>query len=186
VRPLTRRRGAGLLCVLVLLGAGAGLYSAAAAAGPLRLSGRVGTVYPGVTRPMKVIAHNRLGQPVRLGVVRARVLRGGPGCGPWNLVVRRRRLKLAIGPHGRRPLKLRVGLRASAPDACQGVRFRLRLRGSGRRLGSSLGTPAAQRVSRSDGGEAIPAVALALFGLLGGWAIRRRSMEGSDQWPGAG
>jgi hypothetical protein len=94
----------------------------------IRIRGHVTQLYPGVTAILHARARNRAPRPVKLMRVKARVRSGVPGCGRRYLRTKRIHPRRIISPHRKRRLRIKVHLRAAAPDACQGVRFRLRYR----------------------------------------------------------
>jgi hypothetical protein len=94
----------------------------------VRIKGHVTALYPGVPAILHARARNRAPRPVRLMRVKARVRSGAPGCGRRYLRTKRIHPRRIISPHRKRRLPIKVRLRASAPDACQGVRFRLHYR----------------------------------------------------------
>jgi hypothetical protein len=94
----------------------------------LRVSGHVTGLYPGASKLMRVSVRNGLGHPVELRWVRATVLDAGPDCSRENLVAQRNRNHLPIEPHRTRALRMRIGMRSGASNACQGATFPLRFR----------------------------------------------------------
>jgi len=94
----------------------------------VRIKGHVDGLFPGVPAKLRARARNRAPRPVRLVWVKARVRSPAPGCGRKYLRTKRAKPRRVIPPHRKRRVRIRVKLRGSAPDACQGVRFRLRYR----------------------------------------------------------
>lgn len=94
----------------------------------LVLRARVDGLYPGAVRPMRVVVRNRTGRAVRLVRLTRRTVEAAPGCPTSALRTRKPRALPMIPADGRRPVLLRVSLQRSAPDACQGVVFRLKFR----------------------------------------------------------
>jgi hypothetical protein len=146
--PVANLPGLGAVAIAIVLAIPPG--AAPAQVVPLRLSARIGALYPGVTKKMRVTIRNRSRHRVGLRLLRARAVAGSPGCGPRNVVARPRRGRLAVGARRGRVVALRVGLRASATDACQGATFRLRLTARSRRLPARR-VAAAMAEGRGDG-----------------------------------
>jgi hypothetical protein len=90
---------------------------------PLTVRGHVRGLYPGAWTGMRVTVVNHNDRPIDFDRVLARVARARPGCGRRYLVVRGSHRERLVPPHGRIRLRLKVRLRRTAPDACQGARF---------------------------------------------------------------
>lgn len=94
--------------------------------------GSVGGLYPGHRVKLRVTYRNPYSFPIVIDSVKVRA-RGAAGC-------RARQLMRPKAPHPRLPShslvasKIKVGMRKSAPDACQGVRFALRVQVTAVRL----------------------------------------------------
>lgn len=137
----TRRRSArDVLALLALIGIlvvpiASGIEPLPRSAADLRhqltLRGRAAALYPGGTRPMRVLIRNRTDRDVRLVRLSRRVVRAAPGCPTRALRVRRPRALPVVPAGGRARMRLRVRLLRSAPDACQGVVFVVRFRARG-------------------------------------------------------
>jgi len=106
-------------------------FPAAAIAAPLRLSAQLGELYPGVATPIRVGIDNRSGRTARLRWIRVRPAAGVPGCPAGNVASTAASMRLRIGGGRSRSVRVPVKLRATAPDACQGARFLLRLSAGG-------------------------------------------------------
>lgn len=97
----------------------------------LLLRGRALGLFPGGTRPMRVLIRNRTDREVRLVRLGRRVVQAPPGCPTRALRVRRPRALPVVPADGRVRIHLRVRLLRSAPDACQGAVFVVRFRTRG-------------------------------------------------------
>jgi hypothetical protein len=113
--------------VTALAFAGVFLGAVRAGASSLDLSSSVSDLYPGVMNTMRITVENHSGHTVKLRWLQVSATEGTPGCPAENLVARTRRANLPIGARQARSLTVMVGLRSSAPDACQGKRFPLHL-----------------------------------------------------------
>jgi len=97
----------------------------------VKARGDVVGLYPGADRRMRVSVRNRDSRPARLRRFRTRVGNANPVCTDGYLRVRQlKRPQRRIGPHRSILIRVRVRVRPSAPDACQGARWPLRFRGS--------------------------------------------------------
>jgi hypothetical protein len=95
----------------------------------LRVHARVrGLLYPGVRRPLVLRVSNPAGRRAVVLRARVRVRRASRGCPRGSLRLQRFRGKLHVRPRGRRTLRLRARMKRTAPDACQGAGYRLRVR----------------------------------------------------------
>ncbi|GIV00568.1 MAG: hypothetical protein KatS3mg014_2183 [Actinomycetota bacterium] len=97
----------------------------------LVLRGRAHGLFPGGTRPMRVVIGNRTDREVRLVRLGRRVVQAPPGCPTKVLRVRHPRALPVLPAGGRARIRLRVRLLRSAPDACQGAVFVVRFRARG-------------------------------------------------------
>ena len=89
-----------------------------------RISGHVTKLYPG--KRARLVAFVRNPNPFPIKVTRVRVTVGNaPGCSGRNIVIKRFKGRHRVGGHRSIKLKLRVRMRASAPNTCQGDRFPL-------------------------------------------------------------
>ena len=99
--------------------------------GTFRITGHVTGLYPGVHKKLRLRLKNLNPTPIRVVSVRVRVRSTAAAC-PSN-VVRvgrlKRRARVTVKARRVRKVSLPVSMLASAPDACQGARFRLRYRG---------------------------------------------------------
>jgi hypothetical protein len=102
---------------------------AAGAAKGFTMSGRVAGLVPGQSRALVVTVANRHRFPIAVRSIAARITTNRRGCAPRNLIARGFRGRKRIPPRRRTRVRLRVSLRLTAPDACQGVAFRLGFRG---------------------------------------------------------
>jgi hypothetical protein len=104
----------------------------------LRAEGHVTGLYPGRHRPVWVHVRNPFDRRARVRWIHTRVIDAGPGCSDDELAPRRsrglRQLKsghwhhVRIPPYQTRRARVRLRMRARAPDACQGATFPLRFR----------------------------------------------------------
>lgn len=131
-RDSARRLLALLLLALVIVpldGHDRGTHPVAASRHRLLLRARARGLYPGAVRPLKVLVRNPTDRDVRVVRLVARAIRSSSETCPASFLrVRRLRSHPLVPARSRRRVRMRVKLRASAPDACQGVRFSLRLR----------------------------------------------------------
>lgn len=91
----------------------------------LKVRGHVNGLYPGAVDRMRVKVRNGYRGPIVLRGLRATARDAGPGCPGRSLWMRRFRGHRQIGAHQSHRVRLRIGMKASAPDACQGQRFPL-------------------------------------------------------------
>ena len=89
----------------------------------IKVRGKVTGLHPGAVKKMRVTVRNRFPRRVFLISVRARVGDASPTCTGTNIRVKRFRSRRAIPSGSRRKVRMRVKMRPSAPDACQGTRF---------------------------------------------------------------
>ncbi len=144
-----RRSLTALLAVVAVMGATVAAYAALGAAdraapaqpsiepSPVRVTGNVEGLYPGVATPLQIRVRNRTAGPVRLRWVRAVVSRPNAGCDPRYLQTEQ------IDPHQRIPalgridLEMPITLSADAPDGCQDAIFPILYRTRVNVLGSA-------------------------------------------------
>ena len=117
---------------------GPGAKGAGKSSPHLRAAGSVSGLYPGGHRPLWVRVRSPFQDPVKVRWIRTRVLDAGPRCSRQNLLARPSRglrelrsggwRHVGIPPHGSRQVRVRIGMRRGALDACQGARFPLRFR----------------------------------------------------------
>jgi hypothetical protein len=91
----------------------------------LHLSGHVKNLYPGARKRIRVRVENRFDHPVRLRFLRGKARATSRRCSRHNLTIGHSRRHPWIPSHGSRPVRFRIGMRARAPNACQGVSFPL-------------------------------------------------------------
>jgi hypothetical protein len=92
---------------------------------PLVVRGHVRGLYPGARKRIRVVVRNRANMVVLLDGLYVRVTDASASCAAANVRVRRFRGSKPIPAGGHRRFRLRVRMRASAPNACQGARFPL-------------------------------------------------------------
>lgn len=94
-----------------------------------RISGKAKGLYPGGTRKMRVRVGNP--HPFPIVVKRVRVTRrgGAAGCPGTAVGVRPFRGSRRVAPGRTAAIRMKIRLAAGAPDACQGVTFRLTFSG---------------------------------------------------------
>jgi hypothetical protein len=135
-----RRSIAALLAVAIVMVAAAVGYAAlrGAASGtlsrakiepsPVRVTGDIGDLFPGVTTALPIRVLNLTDGPVRLRWVRTRVRQPDGDCAPGYLHAEQIWPRQRIPAHGRLDLEVPLTLAPEAPDGCQGVKFPLRYR----------------------------------------------------------
>jgi len=95
----------------------------------IRARARVrGLLYPGLRRPLVVRVRNLRGSPTAVRRVRVRVRRASRHCPRRSLRLSRFRGWVRIKAHRTQRLRLRARMAFTAPDRCQGARYRLRVR----------------------------------------------------------
>lgn len=133
-RPDRAKRLLALVLVALVLvpsldGHDRGTHAAAESRHRLLLRARARGLYPGAVRPLRILVSNPTDHDVRVVRLVARASRSSSEACPVSFLrVRRLRSHPVVPAHSRRRVRVRVKLLASAPDACQGVRFSLRLR----------------------------------------------------------
>lgn len=122
---------AALLVVGFAAAAAHGMYQqrATAPAAPKRFTmhGSVTGLYPGGVRRMVVVARNPYRHAIRVGTLKARVVRSKPGCPASNLFVVASHRRTLVRPRRTALITMRVRMRTAAPDACQRATFVLKL-----------------------------------------------------------
>ena len=93
--------------------------------GALLVSGNVGHLTPGVSRDMTLTIRNRTSRRLRIRRVSSRVLAAPVTCPGRYLRIAKYRGGVRIGAWRIRRIRVRVTLSASAPNSCQGSRFKL-------------------------------------------------------------
>ena len=91
--------------------------------------GKVGGLYPGVRKILQAKVVNRFSHPIRVRLVTARVRSDVAGCPSGAVKVTPWRGTLRLRPHAAKKVPLKVRMRPTAPNACQGVRFTIRYGG---------------------------------------------------------
>jgi hypothetical protein len=95
----------------------------------LRVAGHARGLYPGRTAHVRLEVRNGFPFAVEVSSIRARARNAAPHCPGYTVVIRPHRpLRTALPAHRRRRLHMRIRMRRSARDACQGARFPLRFR----------------------------------------------------------
>jgi hypothetical protein len=110
-------------------GDGIGLQAAAGSTPGFRLSGRVKGLYPGARTTLVVRAANPNRFAIRVRSVRATVGRAGSTCSESNVRVRAFRGNRRLQPKSTARFRLKIRMRADAPDSCVGARFPLTYHG---------------------------------------------------------
>ena len=95
------------------------------ASAPLRVSGHVSGLAPGVSRTLRLRIQNRYSSAVVLTGVRVLVADASSACPGEALRVSRYRGLKPVPEARSRGLSLRITMRADADDSCQGERFPL-------------------------------------------------------------
>jgi hypothetical protein len=143
----------------------------------LEASGHVRGLYPGATERMPVLVRNRNSHPVRVRWVGATSRDARPGCSRRELVVRPSRRRVVIPARAARTVTIGIGLRATAPNACEGARWPLRLLARGTVEPTGRRSPSGGSDDRSGGlpftGRDLPLLALVGLVLLTAGAIAR-------------
>lgn len=145
-----RRSLTALLAVAAMMGATVAAYAALGAAdraapgqqpsiepSPVRVTGNVEDLFPGVTTPLQIRVRNRTAGPVRLRWVRAVVSRPNTGCDPRYLQTEQIDPHVRIRAQGRVDLEMPITLSADAPDGCQDAIFPILYRTRVNILGSA-------------------------------------------------
>jgi hypothetical protein len=88
-----------------------------------QVRGHVNNMYPGRLATLRVRIDNPYGFPIVVRLVRAKVLNASTTCVARNLRIRPWRGRLTVPPHRHRKALLKGRMPATAPTACQGVRF---------------------------------------------------------------
>lgn len=96
---------------------------------PFRVSGTVKGLYPGRVKTLRVRVRNPNGVPMRVRFVRVRVVSPVSTCPARSVRVKPWRGSVQIRAGASKRLRLQVRMRRWTPDACQGVRYRLRYKG---------------------------------------------------------
>jgi hypothetical protein len=135
-----RRSIAALLAVVALMAAAAAGYAALGGAhrgaaprakvrpSPVKVTGDVSGLFPGMTTPLPIRVRNLTDGPVKLRWVRTKVRPPDVDCDPANLHAEQIWPRRRIPAGARIDLVVPVTLDADAGDFCQGARFPLRYR----------------------------------------------------------
>jgi hypothetical protein len=131
-----RRSITALFALVVVMGASVAAYGALGGAdrgplpraasiepSPVRVTGNVENLFPGVTTPLPIRVRNRTDGPVRLQWVRAIVGEPSAGCDPSYLQAARIDPHRRIPPRGSIDLVMPLTLSSEAPDGCQDAIF---------------------------------------------------------------
>lgn len=128
----------GRLIALAAVGALVGVGASSSGAEPsgnsatrrpaFSITGSVAGLLPGRAARLRIAVRNRNAFPLRVTTISVRV-RGTAACPASNLLVRNFRGRVLVRPRATRRVAVLITLRADAPDACQGARFRLTYRG---------------------------------------------------------
>jgi hypothetical protein len=86
-------------------------------------------LYPGASRPLVVLVENPNRRPIRLVSLDVQVRDASPACGRENVIRPGYHGRFVVSARSRRLMTLRIGMRRTAPDACQGATFQLVLTG---------------------------------------------------------
>ena len=135
-----RRAIGALLAVAVVLGATAAGYAALQRAdraaqpraaiepSPVRVTGEIDDLFPGVPSILPIRVRNLTDGPVRLRWVRTKVQQTGGSCDRSWLHTEQVTPRQLIPARGRLDLQVPVMLDPAAPDLCQGATFPLKYR----------------------------------------------------------
>jgi hypothetical protein len=107
-----------------------GIVFTSSKTGAFTVKGQVSGLYPGrVTKlPLKLV--NRNGFAIKVTSVAVKVGSASAACTYANVSVTKFAGALKVGPNSSRRLSLRITMRRSAPDGCQGAKFPLFYRGT--------------------------------------------------------
>jgi hypothetical protein len=95
---------------------------------PVKVTGDVSGLFPGMTAVLPIRVRNLTDGPVRLRWVRAKVRQPDGDCDPAYLHTEQIWPRQRIPAHGRIDLVMPITLASEAPDGCQSVTFPLRYR----------------------------------------------------------
>ena len=132
----TKRLAAGLATMAVLVATAAayaglivlpqnGSGSSKPATEPLRVSGSVPELFPGVASSLRLTVRNPAPYPVRLTSIEVTAADASPSCSGAHVVAGALPRPRLITPRGRRRVAVPIGLLASAPDECRRQAFPL-------------------------------------------------------------
>jgi hypothetical protein len=94
----------------------------------IRVHGKVRGLYPGAVKQMRVRVRNRFPERVRLVSVRGWDSSANATCTKAYVRATRFQGRVPIKPGKRVTIRMRVAMRADAPDSCQGAQFPIRFR----------------------------------------------------------
>jgi hypothetical protein len=130
-----RRSLTALLAAAAVMGASVAAYGALGGAdraaprapsiepSPVRVTGNVENLFPGVTTALPIRVRNRTDGPVRLQWVRANVGEPTAGCDPGHLQIERITPRVRIPAGARVDPEMPITLSNEAPDGCQDATF---------------------------------------------------------------
>jgi hypothetical protein len=98
----------------------------------IKVSGHVKGLYPGRERRLRVGVRNGYRSVITVKSVTATVKRASSGCPKGTISTTPYEGRGKIRAHRTKPLTIRVKMRRSAPDACQGTKFKLRFKARAR------------------------------------------------------
>ncbi len=101
-----------------------------AASPTFHIRGSVRGLYPGRVKKMRVRIRNPFGFPIKVREIRPRVQRPYRGCPPKAIRVRVWHGNVRVVAHTGKVVGVRIRMKLSAPNACQGARFPVRFRGT--------------------------------------------------------
>lgn len=107
---------------------GEGLASTARAP-RFSVKGKVKGLYPGVTKPLKLRITNPNSRPITVKLVTVKVRSTTPGCPSSAIKAKRFKGSKKVAAHRSAKVKVKIRMKPTTPDACQGARFRLRYGG---------------------------------------------------------
>ncbi len=98
------------------------------AAHAFKISGHVKNLFPGRTTKLVTTVRNPNAAAIRVTLVKAKVT-GAPGCPAKNVKIKPFKGKRYVGAGRTVKVKLKITMRAKAPNACQGDKLHLRYHG---------------------------------------------------------
>ncbi len=110
-----------------------GAHAVKGAAPSFRVTGSVKGLYPGERLALRAKVRNPYGFAIEVVRVRAKVTSPVATCPRSAIKVTTWRSSRIVKAHGTRRVTLRVTMRRTAPDTCQGVRFALSYTGKASR-----------------------------------------------------
>ena len=101
-------------------------FAAAKHKAHIRVHGKVGGLYPGAHKKLRVHVHNKAGSRMWVKAVRTKVRDASSSCASDFLDVQQKKQRHRhVPPHSKKKIKLKVRLASAAPDACQGAKWPL-------------------------------------------------------------